>query len=603
MSFLKFNFNTNMNSVLKPIIGSVIFALFALTCSQVFAQLPPVFKNTQPAKIRSSEITTKYLTPERVVWISDNSDSQIQNIESILNPGTGQADLNKGKYLNLVSSEKSFPGIILDFGREIHGGVQIITTINNQNPPGKLRIRFGESVSETMSDIRAKGGATNDHAMRDLFVTLPWLGSLEVGNTGFRFVRIDLVEPDSKIEIKEINAIFKYRDISYSGSFKCNDELINQIWMTGAYTVHLNMQDYLWDGIKRDRLVWAGDMNPEVMTINTVFGYNPVVPKSLDLARDLTPLPNWMNNLSSYSMWWILTQHDWFYYQGDLKYLNQQKDYLVGLLNLLSTKIDSSGKETLDGRFLDHPSTENPEAIHTGLQSLMVMSFQAGYDLCRILNDNKTSEICKISIEKLKKHIPDMAGSKQATALLALSGLITPEKANSEILAKNGVHGMSTFYGYYMLKAKALAGDYQESLDNIREYWGGMLNLGATTFWEDFDIDWMKNAARIDEIVPEGKVDVHGTYGKYCYIGYRHSFCHGWASGPTSWLTQYVLGVNVLEPGCKKIKLEPHLCDLEWVKGNFPTPLGIVEIEHKKMADGTIKTSFKAPDGVKVILK
>ncbi len=147
-----------------------------------------------------------------------------------------------------------------------------------------------------------------------------------------------------------------------------------------------------------------------------------------------------------------------------------------------------------------------------------------------------------------------------------------------------------------------MAGDYQGALDNIREYWGGMLDLGATTFWEDFDIDWMKNAARIDEIVPEGKVDVHKSYGNYCYKQFRHSFCHGWASGPTPWLTQYVLGVNVLEPGCKKIKIDPHLGDLKWVKGSFPTPYGVLYIEHKKMEDGSVKTTYKKPKGIKVVL-
>ena len=76
---------------------------------------------------------------------------------------------------------------------------------------------------------------------------------LEIQVSGF--VRIDLVDPDTKIEIKEISATFTYRDIPHLGSFTCNDERLNQIWMTGAYTVHLNMQDYLWDGIKRDRLV------------------------------------------------------------------------------------------------------------------------------------------------------------------------------------------------------------------------------------------------------------------------------------------------------------------------------------------------------------
>jgi len=485
------------------------------------------------------------------------------------------------------------------FWREIKGECEIVNTTGNKSRVEQVRIGFGESVSETMVDV-GNEGATNDHAMRDFVVQLPWLGRLEVGNSGFRFVRIDLVDPDTKIEIKEISATFTFRDIPYLGSFTCNDERLNQIWMTGAYTVHLNMQDYLWDGVKRDRLVWVGDMHPEVMTINSVFGNNEVVPKSLDLARDLTPLPNWMNGISSYSMWWILIQRDWYFYQGNLDYLKQQKAYMIALLHQLTTKIDADGKEILDGgRFLDWPSSENKEAIHAGLQSMMVMTFQAGVELCTILGDQETAKLCSSSVEKLKKHIPVIAGSKQAAALLSLSGLVVPEKSNAEVLAKDGVHKMSTFYGYYMLKSRAQAGDYQGAIDNIREYWGSMLDLGATTFWEDFDIDWMKNAARIDEVVPKGKVDVHSSYGGYCYKQFRHSFCHGWASGPTSWLTQYVLGVNVLQPGCKKIKIEPHLGDLQWVKGTFPTPYGVVKIEHHKLADGTVKTTVNAPKEVK----
>lgn len=564
------------------------------------AQLPPVFDESAGKLARSSVLTRTFLTPARIVWLSDESGQQVQNAASILEKGIGQADLNRGKYLTLVSTGGSKPGILIDFGREIQGGLEIVTTINNSNPAGRIRVRFGESVSEAMTDA-GKTTATNDHAMRDFVTTLPWLGRLEVGESGFRFVRIDLVDPDTKLEIKEISAIFTYRDIPYEGSFRCNDERINRIWMTGAYTVHLNMQNYLWDGIKRDRLVWLGDMHPEVMTVNSVFGYNEVVPKSLDLARDLTPLPNWMNGISSYSMWWILIHRDWYFYQGDLNYLKEQQNYLNGLLHQLASKIDAGGKEILDGnRFLDWPSSGNQQAVHAGLQSLMVMTFEAGAELCTILKDETTARFCGETVNKLKKHVPGMADSKQAAALLAMSGLVSPEKANSDMLAQNGAHGMSTFYGYYMLNARAMAGDYQGALDNIREYWGGMLDLGATTFWEDFDIDWMKNAARIDELVPQGKTDVHGAYGNYCYKGYRHSLCHGWASGPTSWLTQYVLGVKVLEPGCKKLSIEPHLGDLEWVEGTFPTPYGPVKIEHRKLDNGKIKTTVKGPREVDI---
>jgi hypothetical protein len=159
---------------------------------------------------------------------------------------------------------------------------------------------------------------------------------------------------------------------------------------------------------------------------------------------------------------------------------------------------------------------------------------------------------------------------------------------------------MSTFYGYYVLQARALAGDYQGAMDCIRQYWGAMLDLGATTFWEDFDLDWTQNAGRIDELVPAGKKDIHGDFGNYCYKGFRHSLCHGWASGPTAWLSEHVLGVGVVESGCRVVRIEPHLGDLTWVEGTFPTPMGVIKVRHDKQADGTIRSDIQAPAGVRI---
>ena len=162
-------------------------------------------------------------------------------------------------------------------------------------------------------------------------------------------------------------------------------------------------------------------------------------------------------------------------------------------------------------------------------------------------------------------------------------------------MAVDGAKRMSTFYGYYVLQARAKAGDYQGCLDCIRTYWGGMLDLGATTFWEDFNLDWTANAAGIDELVPPGKKDIHGDFGNYCYKGLRHSLCHGWASGPTPWLTEHVLGIQIVNPGCKAIKIEPHLGDLKWVEGTFPTPFGILKVRHESQPDGTVRLDDRRP--------
>jgi hypothetical protein len=338
------------------------------------------------------------------------------------------------------------------------------------------------------------------------------------------------------------------------------------------------------------------------MTISAVFGDMDVVRKSLDLVRDETPPTQWMNGISSYSLWWVLIQHSWYGYHGDLRYLRQQQPYLTNLLQELVKYIGPDNQEKLpEGRFLDWPSNENKPAIHAGLHALLLLTLRAGGDLCDALGDPAMRKTCLDAVTRLKRHVPDPNGSKQAAALMALADLGDPDTLNREVMAVGGAKKMSTFYGYYVLQARAKAGDYQGCLDAIRQYWGAMLDLGATTFWEDFDLDWMTNAARIDELVPAGKKDVHGDFGAWCYKGYRHSLCHGWASGPTAWLSQHVLGVNLVQPGGKVIRVDPHLGDLKWAEGSFPTPLGIVRVRHEAQKDGTVKSWVDAPPGVRVL--
>lgn len=543
--------------------------------------------------------TRTYLPPVRIVW--QNNSDLIQNQNALLKQGNGQSMLTNQDLCVLTSTTEQYPSILIDFGKEIQGGLRIVTGRARSQKPIRVHIRFGESVSEAMTSIESGKGATNDHAIRDFDISLPWLGVAETGHSGFRFARIDLLDADTELLLKEISAVSVMRDIPYRGSFRCNDERLNKIWMTGAYTVHLNMQEYLWDGIKRDRLVWVGDMHPEVMTISSVFGYNEVVPKSLDLSRDATPLPKWMNDISSYSLWWILIHKEWYLYQGDLSYLKEQQSYLTELLNVLLTKVDASGREQLDGkRFLDWPSERNKKGIDAGLQALLLMTFDAGTMLCDALGDKVLSEKCTAMSTHMKQYTPDANGSKQAAALLSLAGLMDAHEADNEVLSVGGAKNFSTFYGYYMLQAQAKAGNYQGSIDVIRNYWGAMLEMGATTFWEDFNLEWLPNAAPIDELVPEGEKDIHGDFGNFCYSRLRHSLCHGWASGPTSWLSEHVLGVKIMSPGCRILKIEPHLGDLEWVEGTFPTPQGDVYISHRKMNDRII-TKVKAPKGVKVL--
>ncbi|GAA3603404.1 hypothetical protein Q4Q39_13980 [Flavivirga amylovorans] len=203
-------------------------------------------------------------------------------------------------------------------------------------------------------------------------------------------------------------------------------------------------------------------------------------------------------------------------------------------------------------------------------------------------------------LKRLKSHYPEGNTTKQAAALLGLAGLENVQHINEKILKKDGVQGMSTFYGYYILEAMAKAKDYNGALNIIRNYWGAMLDLGATTFWEDFNIMDIKNSSRIDELIPKDKDDIHGGFGGYCYVGYRKSLCHGWASGPTPWLSQYVLGITLLNGG-NAVKIDPHLGNLSYAKGTFPTKYGLIKVHHTKSTSREIISQIDVPKEIEII--
>lgn len=564
-------------------------------------QLKDLLEKTITDRFEPDDRIRTYVIPQRIIWQSTGEGTSVENTEVLLQKRAGQITLDS-RNACILKNKGEKAGVLLDFGIELQGGVQIlIWNCGNGGKTARFRVRFGESVMEAMSEIGEEKNATNDHAIRDQKVEISFLGMTEIGNSGFRFVRIDLDDEDSFVEIKSVRAVFIYKDIEYKGSFRCNDTLINKIWDTGAYTVHLNMQNYLWDGIKRDRLVWIGDMHPETSTIQAVFGYDDVVPKSLDLVKDETPLPGWMNGIPSYSMWWVLIHYGWFLQNGDREYVKKQREYLVSLLDYLFGFINEDGKDTIKMRFIDWPSSSNIKAGEAGVHALFIMTMDAGAKICDEIDEFEMAHQCREKALLLKKYIPDHGDNKQAAALMVLAGLLDAEHTNRTVLSMDGAKRISTFLGYYVLQARAKAGDIKGSLDSIREYWGGMLSLGATTFWEDFNLDWMENAARIDEMVTDGKKDIHGDYGDYCYKGFRHSLCHGWASGPTAWLSQYVLGIHIEEPGCTVIRICPELGDLIWVEGTYPTPKGILYVRHEKDERGAITSRIDAPEGITLV--
>lgn len=228
------------------------------------------------------------------------------------------------------------------------------------------------------------------------------------------------------------------------------------------------------------------------------------------------------------------------------------------------------------------------------------MALEAAQKLCLVTGENELANDCKERSRILRNANYPKSRKKQIAAIRALAQ-VDEDAFSEDVLTDGNGKGMSTFMSYYILSAAAKTAGVSAALSMLQEYYGGMIKAGATTFWEDFDLDWLKDNAKITDFPEKLKYDIHGDNGRYCYTGFRHSLCHGWSGGPAAFLAEEILGVKILEPGCRRIAIKPDLGDLKWAKGTYPTPYGLIDISVCKNKDGSMDLKINSPKEIEVV--
>ena len=237
---------------------------------------------------------TEYLLPVKIHLI----DGCAEKTESLLKSKTRQIGLGENDVATICGKTR----IVFDFGKEIQGGVRLLMHyIENGSP---VRIRFGESFTESLAPLGVKN-ATNDHSLRDFSVSLPQLSDGCYGQTGFRFVCLEFGGGTYRLKNVYAKSVTEKREIA--GSFRCSDERLNEIYSVAQRTLLLCLQGgMIWDGIKRDRLVWIGDLHPETLGVLYTTADAENVANCIDFGAEETPPTDWMNGHTAYSFWWIL---------------------------------------------------------------------------------------------------------------------------------------------------------------------------------------------------------------------------------------------------------------------------------------------------------
>ena len=106
-----------------------------------------------------------------------------------------------------------------------------------------------------------------------------------------------------------------------------------------------------------------------------------------------------------------------------------------------------------------------------------------------------------------------------------------------------------------------------EAIELIRSRWGGLLDRGATTFWEQWD-------------------------------GAAGGRCHGAAAAPVRVLGQQVLGVMPVEIGWRRVRVSPLVGDLDFARGTVASPMGPIRVEWEKVGEDQLAVRVELPDGM-----
>ena len=460
--------------------------------------------------------------------------------------------------------------VVLDFGKELCGSLRFVTR-ETAGRPAMFRITLGESLTEACSSIGEKN-ATNDHSPRDFTAAISNMSDLTYGLSGFRFARIELLT-EEPVAIRNIFAVNILPKFEKEGYITTSDDQLNHIIETAIYTLKLNLQNgYIWDGIKRDRLVWSGDLNQEIISSIYLFGDNKNVTNSLTFLRSETPETEWINEFPTYSAWWVVNLCDYVRLTGNRDYFAENREYAKAIMAHLNACIAEDGKMTFIPStgalfFLDWPTYHKPDAV-TGSAALLIYA-------AKMYLKQEENEDCREIVRKLAPYLDASCEFKQTRAFQILAG--RKNEADVQFLEQGGAQGYSTFMAYYILTADAMANG-TAMLPIIKEYFGAMLSRGATTFWEDFHMEWLEGSGRIDEFPKEGEKDIHGDYGDFCYKGFRHSLCHGWASGVLAFVYEYMLGLKLADGG-DSYEVTPHPLGVKEIHAKIPTRAGWLVID------------------------
>ncbi len=456
---------------------------------------------------------------------------------------------------------------VYDFGKEMFAFVQADGIETDKE---KLTIFYGESEIEALSwntcELTSNLTIEKGSAKTDI-------------QKAFRYVTTDAKA------LKEITAYAEYLPLERSSSFNCSNELLNRIYETSLYTLSLTTREFIIDGIKRDRWVWSGDAYQGYLMNYYSFHEPDVIRRTMISLFGHEPFDLHLNHILDYTFYWVLGFAEYYEYTGDKTFIKNNLSKVVSVLEYCISRTNANGLMEgypEDWVFIDWAEGLDNRGEVCFEQMLFAISLQKTANLLKEFGKGKEAEkysaIAKDVFEKIEKFWDEEKGAyvhsfkngksdgkvlRYANMFAILYNLCDEErqrKITENVLKSDKVQQITTPYmRFYEQAALMQRGEKKLVLDTINEYWGGMLNEGATSFWETYDA-----TQKGDE--------KYAMYGR----DFGKSLCHAWGASPVYLIGKYIVG---LQPMGDTFVVAPDLAGLEYFTASIPLSKGEIKIK------------------------
>jgi hypothetical protein len=477
------------------------------------------------------------------------------------------------KEIRPVSVVRTDTSIFADFGQETFGRL----ILENVDGEGKILVVYGESKEEA-----AAGKLAETWEIRDMNNEQAGNDTLPVP-MAFRYVNLI---PDGDLRIGNVSHLYEYLPLKRISSFESSDELLNRIFEASSRTLILNTREVFFDGIKRDRWCWSGDVFIALPCAYYHYFDEDVVRRSLIALRGHDYVGHHINTIPDWTFYWFINMYNHYLFTGDSLLIKHMFSKMKGLMEYCLDSRDERGFFSFkdqDWSFVDW-SDIHFEKVQSFEQLLLLRSLEIMAYFSEMLDKHKDNKMYAALADDLRAKIwkvfwkdevkgfihhevdsGDYTVTRYSNIYAILFDFLDEQASGGikeNIILNDTIPGVGTpFHKSYELDALCEAGEHLHAIREMKDYWGGMLDLGATTFWERYD--------------PEQTGLQHYTHSRRPF---GRSLCHIWAAGPIYILSRHIAGLKPLEPGYTSYLVEPNLCGLEWFNTEMPVKGGRVKI-------------------------